>query len=409
MVKPWDVATIGDFLEFKNGLNKGKEFFGYGTPIVNYTDVYKKRGLKKADIHGKVCLTPDEIRRFDVRKNDVFFTRTSETPDEVGMSSVLLEDVEDGVFSGFVLRGRPKNDMFLPEYCKYCFSTKAVRNAIITGCTYTTRALTNGKQLSAIEIPVPPKTEQESIAAALSDIDALIANLEKLIAKKKAIKQGAMQELLTGKRRLPGFTDKWVIRKIGHWGEFISGSCFPLQHQGKQSEKYPFYKVSDFNNPGNERYMKNANNYISHDTAIVLGCTVLPVGAIVVAKIGAAIFLERKKITTMECCVDNNMMAFVPSNGAAPSFLCYTFLNMRFGDFAEATALPSLSGKTICAIERSFPPTVDEQNAISQVLSDMDNEIELLEKKLKKAKGIKTGMMSELLTGRIRLTDKEDA
>lgn len=409
MVKPWDVATIGDFLEFKNGLNKGKEFFGYGTPIVNYTDVYKKRGLKKEDIRGKVCLTLDEIRRFDVRKNDVFFTRTSETPDEVGMSSVLLEDVEDGVFSGFVLRGRPKNDMFVPEYCKYCFSTEAIRNAIITGCTYTTRALTNGKQLSAIEIPVPPKPEQEAIAAALSDIDALIANLEKLIAKKKAIKQGTMQELLTGKRRLPGFTDKWVIRKIGHWGEFISGSCFPLQHQGKQSEKYPFYKVSDFNNPGNERYMKNANNYISHDTAIVLGCTVLPVGAIVVAKIGAAIFLERKKITTMECCVDNNMMAFVPSNGAAPSFLCYTFLNMRFGDFAEATALPSLSGKTICAIERSFPPTVDEQNAISQVLSEMDNEIELLEKKLKKAKGIKTGMMSELLTGRIRLTDKEDA
>ena len=205
MVKPWDTALIGDFLDFKNGLNKGKEFFGYGTPIVNYTDVYKNRGLKKADIRGKVCLTPDEIHRFDVRKNDVFFTRTSETPDEVGMSAVLLEDVENGVFSGFVLRGRPKNDMFVPEYCKYCFSTEAVRNAIITGCTYTTRALTNGKQLSAIELPVPPKPEQEAIAEALSDIDILIVNLEKLIAKKKAIKQGAMQELLTGKRRLLGF------------------------------------------------------------------------------------------------------------------------------------------------------------------------------------------------------------
>lgn len=196
MVKPWGTATIGDFLDFKNGLNKGKEFFGYGTPIVNYTDVYKNRGLRKSDIRGKVCLTPDEIHRFDVRKNDVFFTRTSETPDEVGMSSVLLEDIENGVFSGFVLRGRPKNDMFVPEYCKYCFSTKAVRNAIITGCTYTTRALTNGKQLSAIELPVPPKPEQKAIAEALSDIDTLIVNLEKLIAKKKAIKQGAMITLL---------------------------------------------------------------------------------------------------------------------------------------------------------------------------------------------------------------------
>ena len=226
MVKPWDIATIGDFLDFKNGLNKGKEFFGYGTPIVNYTDVYKKRGLKKADIQGRVCLTPDEIHRFDVRKNDVFFTRTSETPDEVGMSSVLLENVENGVFSGFVLRGRPKNDMFVPEYCKYCFSTEAVRNAIITGCTYTTRALTNGKQLSAIEIPIPPKPEQEAIAAALSDIDTLIANLEKLIAKKKAIKQGAMQELLTGKRRLPGFEEEWNTYRFGDIFVILPNNAF---------------------------------------------------------------------------------------------------------------------------------------------------------------------------------------
>ena len=87
MVKPWDTATIGDFLDFKNGLNKSKEFFGHGTPIVNYTDVYKKRGLKKNDVCGKVSLTRDEIHRFDARKNDVFFTRTSETPEEVGMSS----------------------------------------------------------------------------------------------------------------------------------------------------------------------------------------------------------------------------------------------------------------------------------------------------------------------------------
>ena len=198
MVKPWDTATIGDFLDFKNGLNKGKEFFGYGTPIVNYTDVYKKRGLKKNDVCGKVSLTRDEIRRFETQKNDVFFTRTSETPEEVGMSSVLLDNIDDCVFSGFVLRGRPKNDMFTPEYCKYCFTTEAVRNAITMGCTYTTRALTNGKQLSAIEIVVPPKPEQEAIAHSLTDIDELMLLLEKQIAKKKAIKQGAMQELLSG-------------------------------------------------------------------------------------------------------------------------------------------------------------------------------------------------------------------
>ncbi|MBR1431404.1 MAG: hypothetical protein IJ784_07590 [Ruminiclostridium sp.] len=73
MVNGWDTATIGDFLEFKNGLNKGKEFFGYGTPIVNYTDVYNHRGLHKSEVKGSVSLTTDEISRYEVKRGDVFF------------------------------------------------------------------------------------------------------------------------------------------------------------------------------------------------------------------------------------------------------------------------------------------------------------------------------------------------
>lgn len=198
MVKEWDTAKIGDILDFKNGLNKGKDYFGQGTPIVNYTDVYKHRGLRLENIKGLVSLDRNEIKRYEVKKGDVFFTRTSETPEEVGIASVMLEDIEDCVFSGFVLRGRPKNDMLIPEYCKYCFSTPHVRQEIISNCTYTIRALTNGKQLSRIEIPIPEKEEQCRIAQAISDIDELIFNLEKLIIKKKNIREGAMQELLTG-------------------------------------------------------------------------------------------------------------------------------------------------------------------------------------------------------------------
>lgn len=403
MVKPWDTATIGDFLDFKNGLNKGKEFFGYGTPIVNYTDVYKKRGLKKNDVCGKVSLTRDEIRRFETQKNDVFFTRTSETPEEVGMSSVLLDNIDDCVFSGFVLRGRPKNDMFTPEYCKYCFTTEAVRNAITMGCTYTTRALTNGKQLSAIEIVVPPKPEQEAIAHSLTDIDELMLLLEKQIAKKKAIKQGAMQELLTGKRRLPGFSGEWEGKPISFFGNFISGNCFPIEYQGCPRGELPFYKVSDFNNARNSRVMGRANNYISHNIASVLSCKIIPKNSVVFAKIGAAISLERKRITGFDCCIDNNMMSFLPYQKNIAAYMCYLFQTIRFGEFVEATALPSLSGKTIGEIQRIFPPTVEEQIAIATVLSDLDFEIEALEQKLTKYRQVKQGMMQQLLTGNIRL------
>lgn len=403
MIKPWDTATIGDFLDFKNGLNKGKEFFGYGTPIVNYTDVYRKRGLTKSDVRGKVNLTRDEIHRFDARKNDVFFTRTSETPEEVGMSSVLLDDIDDCVFSGFVLRGRPKNDMFVPEYCKYCFTTEAIRSAIIMGCTYTTRALTNGTQLSAIEIVVPPKPEQEAIAKSLTEIDDLISSLEKLITKKKAIKQGAMQELLTGKRRLPGFSGEWEEKPISFFGNFISGNCFPIEYQGYPRGELPFYKVSDFNNAGNSRVMGRANNYISHNIASVLSCKIIPKNSVVFAKIGAAISLERKRITGFDCCIDNNMMSFLPYQKNIAAYMCYLFQTIRFGEFVEATALPSLSGKTIGEIQRIFPPTVEEQIAIATVLSDLDFEIEALEQKLTKYRQVKQGMMQQLLTGKIRL------
>ena len=403
MVKPWDTATIGDFLDFKNGLNKGKEFFGYGTPIVNYTDVYRKRGLTKSDVRGKVNLTRDEIHRFDARKNDVFFTRTSETPEEVGMSSVLLDDIDDCVFSGFVLRGRPKNDMFVPEYCKYCFTTEAIRSAIIMGCTYTTRALTNGTQLSAIEIVVPPKPEQEAIAKSLTEIDDLISSLEKLITKKKAIKQGAMQELLTGKRRLPGFSEKWEEKPISFFGNFISGNCFPIEYQGCPRGELPFYKVSDFNNAGNSRVMGKANNYISHNIASVLSCKIIPKNSVVFAKIGAAISLERKRITGFDCCIDNNMMSFLPYQKNIAAYMCYLFQTIHFGEFVEATALPSLSGKTIGEIQRTFPPTVEEQIAIATVLSDLDSGIEALEQKLTKYRQVKQGMMQQLLTGKIRL------
>lgn len=402
MVKPWETALIGDYLDFKNGLNKGKEFFGYGTPIVNYTDVYKNRGLKKADIRGKVCLTPDEIHRFDVRKNDVFFTRTSETPDEVGMSSVLLEDVENGVFSGFVLRGRPKNDMFVPEYCKYCFSTEAVRNAIITGCTYTTRALTNGKQLSAIELPVPPKPEQEAIAAALLDIDTLIVNLEKLIAKKKAIKQGAMQELLTGKRRLPGFDGEWKAFSISEIGKVITGATPSRQISGYWNGDFPWVSAQDFSG----KYISNTVEKVTTEGMKI--CRILPSGAVLVTCIAS---IGLNAIATMSCATNQQINALVCNDGFYNEFVYYAICHskQKMLKIAGQTAVPIMNKTQFEEFQLYAPQDVDEQREIASILTDMDLEINKYERQYEKIIHIKSGMMSELLTGHIRLIDKEDA
>jgi len=197
----WEVVMIGDLFSFKNGLNKAKEFFGYGTPIVNYMDVFSHPRLSVDEIDGRVDVNPKELLAYNVRKGDVFFTRTSETIEEIGMASVMLDDPEKTVFSGFVLRARPKTDDIDDSYKAYCFSPRYFRSQVTARASYTTRALTNGRSLSATKLARPPKPEQRAIATALSDVDALLDGLDRLIVKKRDLKQAAMQRLLTGKTR----------------------------------------------------------------------------------------------------------------------------------------------------------------------------------------------------------------
>lgn len=198
----WEEKRLGEMFLFKNGLNKAKIYFGHGTPIVNYMDVYNGSALLCSSIMGKVEVSPDERKTYDVKKGDVFFTRTSETVDEIGIASVMLDTPSDTVFSGFLLRARPKTDSLRDEFKRYCFLSNSVRAQIMSRSSYTTRALTNGRLLSSVVLQVPKPEEQTAIATILSDMDAEIEVLEARRDKTRALKQGMMQELLTGRIRL---------------------------------------------------------------------------------------------------------------------------------------------------------------------------------------------------------------
>jgi type I restriction enzyme S subunit len=259
-------------------------------------------------------------------------------------------------------------------------------------------------EMESFRFPLPPtKDEQNAIVTALSDMDALLNTLDALIAKKRLIKQGVMQELLTGKKRLSGFSGNWELKKLGDLGVFRGGNGFPIIYQGATDGIYPLYKVSDMNNEGNTTFMISSNNWISEATKKQIGANSFPKNTIVFAKIGAAIFLERKKILSQESCVDNNMMGFIlDENLVYLRFIHYLFLNIQLGKLVSATALPSLNGKDIAALTFGIPP-LPEQTAIAEILSDMDAEISALEQKREKTRLLKQGMMQELLTGRIRI------
>ena len=181
--------TLGELFVFKNGLNKGKEYFGSGTPIVNYTDVYKNKKISSDILKGKVRVSTEEIERYGIQKGDVFFTRTSETQDEIGKTSVLLDEVKDGVFSGFVLRARPITKLLLPEYCAYCFESTTFRRDIVRYSTYTTRALTNGSTLSKLKIPVPSLEIQSRIVQVLDNFDKVCNDLNIGLPKEIELRQ----------------------------------------------------------------------------------------------------------------------------------------------------------------------------------------------------------------------------
>lgn len=260
------------------------------------------------------------------------------------------------------------------------------------------------KFLKEMVFALPPLPEQRAIAAALGDVDAQLAALDAQLTKQRALKQAAMQQLLTGRTRLPGFAGEWETRQLGSLGTFASGSGFPTRYQGKGTGTYPFYKVSDMNNEGNELFMSKSNNWIDESVRAQIRANTIPAHSIVFAKIGAAVFLERKKILTQESCIDNNMMNFVPNTRLVDyRFAHYVLLNTQLGKYVAATALPSLSAKDLATIEFASP-SIAEQAAITIVLSDMDAGIAALEARIAKTRQLKQAMMQELLTGRTRLT-----
>ena len=175
----YEMKTVGELFDIRNGLSKGKEFFGKGRPIINFTDVFHNRWMTAESIKGKVDVTSEEIKRFEARMGDVFFTRTSETKEEIGMSSTLIEEIDGCVFSGFVLRARPITDLLLPKFCAYYFSTYDVRRQIIQYASFTTRATTTGPKLGKIIVPIVPKEKQIEIIEKLDLLNILCNDSEK--------------------------------------------------------------------------------------------------------------------------------------------------------------------------------------------------------------------------------------
>ena len=259
----------------------------------------------------------------------------------------------------------------------------------------------NFNQIRSFMIPLPPITEQRAIAEALSDVDGLLEALEALIAKKRAIKRAAMQQLLTGKTRLPGFSGEWETKRLGEIALFFKGSGLSkmdLMRDGKSrcihyGELFTTYgeRITEVLNGTDQDglFFRSTSNDVLMPTSDVTPNGLATASCILLSGIilGGDILIIRASVQNLK-----------------GEFLAYAVRVYRnqVMQLVSGTTVFHLYGRDMANFH--FPvPNVDEQTAIASVLSDMDTEIEALEHRRDKTRAIKQGMMQQLLTGRVRL------
>lgn len=334
-----------------------------------------------------------------LRDGDVIMADTAEDV-IVGKSTEVIGIGEQKVVSGLhTIPCRPKDEeMFAPKWLGYFINHSTYHNQLIPYITGIKVSSVSKSAISGTIIAVPKREEQAEIAEALSDINALIANLEKLIAKKKAIKQGTMQELLTGKRRLPGFEGKWKDEPMDAYIDFQVG--------------FPFSSVYFNDGSGGLRLVKNrdlkSDDQIYFTSEVYSPEYIVENGDILVGMDGDFLPCRWQKGKAL---LNQRVGRLLPKKNMAGLFAYYALQKplIELENGTGATTVKHLSHGDIKKLIVPMPPTIEEQMAIAEVLSDMDSEIEKHEQNLAKYRLIKQGMMSELLTGRIRLIDKEDA
>lgn len=271
---------------------------------------------------------------------------------------------------------------------------------------YVSRNLANPKLMNnvmkKISVPLPPLSEQRAIAEVLSDVDALIAALDRLIAKKRAIKQGAMQQLLTGKTRLPGFSGSWDIKRLDNVAEIYNGGTPSTNQSEFWDGDVVWCTPTDVTALDGFKYLSKTARTITALGLKASSAELIPAHSIVMtsrATIGEC------AINTVPVATNQGFKSLVPFQDADVEFLYYLLQTKKrdFLSMCSGSTFPEISKSQVAAFEIELPAKKTEQSAIAAVLSDMDAEIAALEARRDKTRALKQGMMQELLTGRTRL------
>ena len=408
----WEVIKIGDKVDIFRG--------GSPRPIERYitTNAYGINWIKIGD----------------VRPNDKYIRQTEEKIIPEGKSRSREVKKGDFILSNSMSFGRPYilnidgcihdgwltiqnySESFDKEFLYYLLGSDEVFKQYVQMAAGSSVQNLNKEKVADLQLKVPPLAEQQRIAKALSDVDALISTTEKLIQKKKNIKQGAMQNLLTGKKRLPGFAkttnykqselglipDDWEVKGFGDYASIVrGGSPRPIQNfLTTNSDGINWIKIGDVK--PEDKYIVSTEEKIipegkSRSREVHKGDFIL----------SNSMSFGRPYILQIDGCIHDGWLAIQNYQETFDSDVLYYLLGSDeiFQQYIEMAAGSSVQNLNKEKVAKLLVPIFDkkEQTAIASVLSSMDKEIETLNTKLEKYRNLKTAMMQQLLTGKIRL------
>lgn len=391
--KGWKQVTLGDIALFQGGSQPPLSVFS-SQKKAGYIRLVQIRDYKTDKY---ATYIPEKLAKRFCKQDDIMIGRYGPPIFQIlrgiegAYNVALIKALPQGVDKEFLYHTLKREDLF--EY----IDLLSRRTSGQTGVD-----LTN---LKAFELSIPVLTdEQATIAKALSDVDSLISSLQKLIEKKKAIKQGTMQELLTGKKRLPGFSEEWSKQQLGDICNIVNGGTPSTSIAEFWNGKILWCTPTDITSCST-KYIYTTESKITESGLKASSATLLPKGALLLCSRAT---IGEVRIAGNTICTNQGFKSLVVHQNISNEWLYYMVhvLKPNMLEKAIGSTFLEISKKDLAELD-IIVPEFTEQKAIAQVLSDMDSEIEQLEKKLSKYQQIKQGMMQELLTGRIRLVDAD--
>lgn len=388
------LASLGSFSKGQ-GIRKNEAASG-NLPCIRYGEIYTHH-------HDIVCnfnsfISPQVARTSRrLSKGDVLFAGSGETKEEIGKAVAYLGD-DEAYAGGDIVILSPRGES--PEFLGYQLNSPvAVRQKSSKGQGDAVVHI-NARALGAIVVPLPPLLEQRAIAAALSDVDALLSGLDRLIAKKRNLKQAAMQQLLTGQTRLPGFHGEWEKKRLGDLAEIVSGGTPRTNEPSYWNGGIKWCTPTDITRYAG-KYLTETERTISRDGLDNSGAALLPIGALLLCSRAT---IGEVKIAAVPICTNQGFKSLVCRPATSIEFLYYKLLTMKqqMMERAFGSTFLEISTRNVHALAVAAP-SPEEQTAIATVLSDIDTELAALEARRDKTRALKQAMMQELLTGRTRL------